>query len=115
MTRSIKVSTVNVNGIRAAVKERSPENLGMLPWVKETAADVVCLQETRADDDQLADALAPALADGWHLSSAAPNVKGRNGVAVLSRTPFEEIRIGCGAEEFASHGRYVEVDTAGVT
>ncbi|PRC50924.1 exodeoxyribonuclease III, partial [Mycobacterium sp. ITM-2017-0098] len=42
-------------------------------------------------------------------------VKGRNGVAVLSRTPFEEIRIGCGAEEFASHGRYVEVDTAGVT
>ncbi|PRC48441.1 exodeoxyribonuclease III, partial [Mycobacterium sp. ITM-2017-0098] len=32
MTRSIKVSTVNVNGIRAAVKERSPENLGMLPW-----------------------------------------------------------------------------------
>lgn len=109
------VSTINVNGIRAAVKERSPENLGMLPWFKQTAADVVCLQETRADDDQLADALAPVLADGWNLASAEPSVKGRNGVAVLSRHPIDDVRIGCGAEEFATHGRYVEADTAGVT
>jgi exodeoxyribonuclease-3 len=109
------VSTINVNGIRAAVKQRSPENLGLLPWFTETAAEVVCLQETRADDDQLADALAPTLADGWHLASAAPHVKGRNGVAVLSRTPLDDIRIGCGAEEFAEHGRYIEVDTADVT
>ena len=53
------VTTINVNGIRAAVKERSTDNLGLLAWLKETRADVVCLQETRADDDQLADALAP--------------------------------------------------------
>ena len=115
MTRPITVSTINVNGIRAAVKERSSENLGMLPWFKETTADVVCLQETRADDGQLAEALAPVLADGWHLASAEPSVKGRNGVAVLSRTPIEDIRIGCGAEEFVTHGRYVEADTAGLT
>ncbi len=109
------VTTVNVNGIRAAVKQRSTENLGLLPWLKESSADIVCLQETRADDDQLADALAPALADGWHLAAAAPHVKGRNGVAVLSRTPFDAVRIGSGAEEFATHGRYIEVDTAGLT
>jgi hypothetical protein len=58
------VSTINVNGIRAAIKQRSAENLGLLPWLAETRADVVCLQETRADDDQLAGALAPALSDG---------------------------------------------------
>lgn len=46
------VSTINVNGIRAAIKERSAENLGLLPWLAATTADVVCLQETRADDDQ---------------------------------------------------------------
>jgi exodeoxyribonuclease III len=109
------VTTINVNGIRAAVKERSTENLGLLAWLKETRADVVCLQETRADDDQLAEALAPALADGWHLASADPHVKGRNGVAVLSRTPFDAVRIGCGVDEFAVHGRYLEVDTAGLT
>ena len=56
------VTTVNANGIRAAVKQRSETNLGLLPWLKETAADVICLQETRADDEQLADALSPALA-----------------------------------------------------
>jgi exodeoxyribonuclease-3 len=109
------VTTVNVNGIRAAVKQRSTNNLGLLPWLKESVADVVCLQETRADDEQLADALAPALADGWYLASAEPHVKGRNGVAVLSRTPFDAIRIGTGSEEFATHGRYIEVQTAGTT
>ncbi|BBZ27022.1 putative exodeoxyribonuclease [Mycolicibacterium madagascariense] len=109
------VTTINVNGIRAAVKERSPENQGMLPWLKETEADVICLQETRADDEQLAEALAPALADGWHLASADPHLKGRNGVAVLSRRPITRTLIGPGADEFAAHGRYVEVDTGGVT
>jgi exodeoxyribonuclease-3 len=54
------VSTINVNGIRAAIKLRSPENLGLLPWLAATRADVVCLQETRADDDQLAAALGQA-------------------------------------------------------
>ncbi|MGD9619831.1 MAG: exodeoxyribonuclease III [Mycolicibacterium sp.] len=109
------VSTINVNGIRAAVRQRSPENPGLLAWFKETVADVVCLQETRADDEQLALALAPALADGWHLAAATPHLKGRNGVAVLSRTPLDDIRIGCGTAEFATHGRYLEVDTAGLT
>ena len=109
------VTTINVNGIRAAVRERSTDNLGMLAWLKTTRADVVCLQETRADDAQIAEALAPAIADGWHLAAAAPQVKGRNGVAVLSRTPFDDVRIGCGAAEFEAHGRYIEVDTAGMT
>jgi len=52
------------------VRQRSPENLGLLSWLEQTDADVVCLQETRADDSQLAEALAPALAAGWHLASA---------------------------------------------
>ena len=110
----LTVSTINVNGIRAAVKQRSTDNLGLLPWLKETEADVVCLQETRADDEQLSDALAPALADGWNVASAEPHVKGRNGVAVLSRHPIEASRL-LVSDEFEAHGRYLEVDTAGVT
>lgn len=108
------VSTVNVNGIRAAVKQRSPENPGLLAWLADTRSDVVCLQETRADDDQLAAALAPALADGWQLASASPHLRGRNGVAVLSRHPIGAARqIEC--DEFGTHGRYLEVDTGGIT
>ena len=108
------VSTINVNGIRAAIKHRSSENLGLLPWLDATTADVVCLQETRADDEQLAGALAPALSDGWHLASAGGDVKGRNGVAVLSRHPIKSVK-DLGVDEFALYGRYVEVDIDGLT
>ena len=44
------LTTINVNGVRAAVRQRSEHNLGLLDWLERTAADVVCLQETRADD-----------------------------------------------------------------
>jgi exodeoxyribonuclease III len=108
------VSTINVNGIRAAIKQRSPENLGLLPWLAETRSDVVCLQETRADDYQLAGALGSALSDGWQLASAGGDLKGRNGVAVLSQHPIKAVR-DLGVDEFALHGRYVEVDIAGLT
>ena len=107
------VTTINVNGVRAAVRQRSEDNRGLLDWLAQTAADVVCLQETRADDAQLAGALAPALADGWHLASAEPHLKGRSGVAILSRNPFEDVRIGLA--EFEHHGRYLEVDLPGLT
>ena len=107
------VTTINVNGVRAAVRQRSEDNRGLLDWLAQTAADVVCLQETRADDAQLAEALAPALVDGWHLASAEPHLKGRSGVAILSRNPFEDVRIGLA--EFEHHGRYLEVDLPGLT
>lgn len=111
----LTVSTINVNGIRAAIKQRSEANPGLLPWLADTAAHVVCLQETRADDEQLTAALRPALDGGWHLASADPHLKGRNGVAVLSRRPITDVRVGAGADEFARHGRYVEADVGGVT
>jgi len=110
---AVIVTTINVNGVRAAVRERSEDNRGLLAWLTATAADVVCLQETRADDAQLAEALAPALQDGWHLASAEPHLRGRSGVAILSRAPFESVRIGLAATEFANHGRYLEVDLPG--
>jgi exodeoxyribonuclease-3 len=106
---AVTVSTINVNGIRAAVKQRSPENNGLLPWLAGTTADVVCLQETRADDDQLRTALAPALADGWQLASAEPHIKGRSGVAILSRQSMDAVRL-IDSDEFGAHGRYLEAD-----
>lgn len=113
------VTTVNVNGVRAAVRERSADNRGLLAWLAQTDADVVCLQETRADDTQLVQALAPALHStglgDWHLASAEPHLKGRSGVAVLSRSPFDDVRIGLSATEFEQHGRYLEVEVSGVT
>jgi exodeoxyribonuclease III len=58
--------------------------------------------------------LAPALAGGWHLASAEPHIKGRSGVAILSRHPIEAMRL-MDSDEFGTHGRYLEADTAGLT
>src|SRR5699024_8077055 len=86
----LTVSTVNINGVRAATKKEH----GLLRWLAATRADVVCLQEVRATDKQLHTALAPAVDDGWHVVSAEPELKGRNGVAILSRVPADAHRIG---------------------
>ncbi|MGZ4552588.1 MAG: exodeoxyribonuclease III [Mycobacteriaceae bacterium] len=104
----LSISSVNVNGVRAA------SGKGLLEWLASTEVDAVCLQETRADDVQLRTALAGALADGWHLESAEPSAKGRNGVAILTRAAPTAVRIGFGVPEFDHCGRYIEVDLGGV-
>lgn len=104
------LSTVNVNGVRAAAGK------GLLAWLARTEADIVCLQETRADDAQVAAALAPALDDGWSLAHAEPGAKGRAGVGVLARRPMRSVRIGIEPDsEFATTGRYLEVEFDEVT
>lgn len=105
------ITTVNVNGIRAAAKKEH----GVLAWFEGTNSHIVCLQEVRADDTQLHASLAPVLDAGWHLVSAEPEVKGRNGVAILSRVPADAHRIGFGDPEFAGSGRYIEADFGDLT
>ncbi|AEW97775.1 MULTISPECIES: exodeoxyribonuclease III [Streptomycetaceae] len=101
------VTTVNVNGLRAAGKK------GFLPWLAATGADVVCLQEVRAEPGQLpAELRAP---DGWHVVHAPAETKGRAGVSLLSRREPERVRVGFGSPEFDRSGRYVEIDLPGVT
>lgn len=109
------VSSVNVNGIRAAVKHRSETNTGMLDWLAGTDARVVALQEVRADAQQARKALAPALDAGWHLALAESETKGRSGVAVLSRSAPDAVRIGFGSPEFDGSGRYLEADFGDLT
>ncbi|MCZ4578079.1 exodeoxyribonuclease III [Gordonia amicalis] len=106
----LSISTVNVNGIRAAVKHRSETNRGFLPWLEDSSLDVVLLQEVRASEDLARDALAPALQAGWHLTMSESAVKGHAGVGVLTRRAPEAVRIGFGSAEFDELGRYLEVD-----
>ncbi|WP_280253375.1 exodeoxyribonuclease III [Nocardia abscessus] len=103
------ISTVNVNGVRAAAGK------GLLAWLAVTEADIVCVQETRATDEQVRTALAPALDAGWQLSHAEPESKGRAGVGILSRRAPSAVRIGFGSSEFAAAGRYLEADFDDVT
>lgn len=105
---SLTIATINVNGIRAAVKERSETNLGLLEWLKHTSSDVVLLQEVRATDDQARKALAPAFDAGWHWIGAENlGAKGRAGVGILSRFPLNDVQVGIGSEEFEESGRFI--------
>lgn len=115
---SLTVATVNVNGIRAAAKVRNENNHGILPWLEQTPAEIVLLQEVRANPEQTAKALAPALESGWQLVQAEAAAKGRAGVAILSRHELTDVSVGFGdadvTGEFADAGRYIEATTAGV-
>ena len=112
---TLTIASVNVNGIRAACKQRNENNSGMNVWLEETSADIVLMQEVRATEAQAAKALQPSLDSGWHLVMAealTPGAKGRAGVGILSRTPLSEVQVGFG--DFAESGRWIEASTAGV-
>lgn len=103
------VTTVNVNGVRAAATK------GLLEWLATSAADIVCLQEVRATEKQFHTAIAPALDAGWHVVGTESSAKGRAGVAILSRIPADAVRIGFGDDSFADTGRYLEADFGDLT
>ncbi|MBA0128127.1 exodeoxyribonuclease III [Haloechinothrix sp. YIM 98757] len=98
----LTVSTVNVNGLRAAARK------GYTSWLDGTDADIVALQEVRAEPDQLAAGVRDP--EGWHRTIAPAADKGRNGVALLSRREPHEVRVGFGSTEFDAAGRYLEYE-----
>lgn len=97
------LASANVNGIRAAVRR------GGLAWLAASGADVVTMQEVRAEDAQLRAALSGSDFDTWEVAHSPCGTKGRAGVAVLSRHPVKDVRTEVG-EEFLSAGRWVEAD-----
>ncbi|APT84130.1 exodeoxyribonuclease III [Corynebacterium aquilae] len=107
----MKIATVNVNGIRAAVKHRSETNLGFHQWLNADAPDVVLLQEVRADEAQTRAALAPALDEGWHYAGAPAAAKGRAGVGILSRFPLLDVQVGI--DGFEDAGRFIAATVGG--
>ncbi|MDO0933854.1 exodeoxyribonuclease III [Streptomyces sp. DG2A-72] len=103
----LTVTSVNVNGLRAAAKK------GFVEWLAETEADVLCLQEVRAEPQQLPEHVRKP--DGWHVVHAPAAAKGRAGVSLYSRREPDRIQVGFGSAEFDTSGRYVEADLPGVT
>ena len=101
MSRSIRIASINVNGIRAAVRN------GMREWLESADVDVMALQEVRASEDQLRQAL-----PGWELVNDEALAKGRAGVAVATRMPAVEVRRVLGPEPLDSAGRWIEADLA---
>ncbi|MGW6769743.1 exodeoxyribonuclease III [Streptomyces sp. NPDC055037] len=103
----LTVTSVNVNGLRAAAKK------GFVEWLAGTSADVICLQEVRAEPQQLPEEVRTP--EGWHVLHAPAAAKGRAGVSLYTRREPEGTRIGFGSAEFDGSGRYAEIDLPGIT
>lgn len=99
----MNIISYNVNGIRAAI------NKGFLDWLQAAKPDVICLQETKAHEDQL---LLHQFEDAgypYHYWFSAKK-KGYSGVAVLSKTEPNTIVYGTGIRTMDDEGRNLRLD-----
>lgn len=97
--RMKRVISWNVNGIRAAEKK------GLFDFLKETGPDVLCLQETKAQEDQLGQNFYP---EGYHSFFHSAVRKGYSGTAVYSREKPQDVTP-LGVEDFDNEGRTLAV------
>lgn len=102
----MRVMTFNLNGIRSAARR------GWLAWMAGQTADLICVQETRAQDKDLEDAMrvlrtAQGPMRGYFHFALKP---GYAGTGVYSLREPLAVRYGFGAPEFDDEGRYTEVD-----
>jgi exodeoxyribonuclease-3 len=96
----LKIITLNVNGIRSAQRK------GLFRWLPAQKADVICLQETKAQEPDLEGADFAMKGYERHLHSAQK--KGYAGVALYSKRKPDAVVKGFGVKEFDDEGRFVE-------
>lgn len=98
----MKIITYNINGIRAALQK------DFLGWVKASKTDVLCLQEVKANTDQVDLSSFEDL--GYHIYWHAAQRKGYSGVAILSKQKPVHVEHGCGENKYDDEGRVLRVD-----
>jgi exodeoxyribonuclease III len=98
----MKIVSYNVNGIRSAM------NKGLVHWLKEINADVVCLQELKANYDQIDVATINEL--GYEVYTKSAEKKGYSGVGILCKKTPINISFESGMSAYDSEGRFIRVD-----
>ncbi|MEW7289786.1 exodeoxyribonuclease III [Aquimarina sp. 2304DJ70-9] len=104
----MKIISYNVNGIRAAL------NKGFIEWLQQADPDVICLQEIKANQDQL-DLNVFAEAGYSHNYWFSAQKKGYSGVAILSKTAPDHVEYGTGIDYMDFEGRNLRADFNGVS
>lgn len=102
----LKIVTLNLNGIRSAVKKN------WLAWLLAQNADIVCVQELKAQEADLDDTMrrpGGKMAGCFHFAEK----KGYSGVGLYARRPPERTVAGFGVAEFDAEGRYLRCDWPG--
>ena len=96
----MRVISLNLNGIRSAASK------GLYPWLENQNADLVCLQELKAQDADLSPEMRnpPGLTGCFHCAEK----KGYSGVGIYTRRPPDRIVEGLGIPDIDAEGRYLE-------
>lgn len=97
----LRIITLNLNGIRSAAKK------GFFDWFALQNADVLCLQETKAQEHQLGEIIHPP---GYHYYFCDAEKKGYSGVAIYTRHKPDKISTGLGWDCADKEGRYIQID-----
>lgn len=100
--RNMRIMTLNCNGVRAA------ERRGLFDWLQEREVDIVCLQETKAQEWQLAGG--PCMPSEYHCYYFDAQRKGYAGTAILSRQRPDRVIKGMGWPPADSEGRFLQAD-----
>ena len=99
----MQIATWNVNSVKARMDT-------VLGWLKEASPDIACLQEIKCEDQNFPRLEFEAL--GYNL--ALHGQKSYNGVAILSKRPFDEVTMRLPGDESDQQSRYVEAVIGGV-
>ena len=98
----MKIISYNVNGIRAAI------NKGFIDWLRESNTDVICIQETKANKEQVEINLLEKI--GYHNYWFSAQKKGYSGVAIFSKKPPNNVIYGTKINHIDYEGRVIQVD-----
>jgi exodeoxyribonuclease-3 len=98
----MNIISYNVNGIRAA------ERKGLSDWLQNEQPDVFCLQELKANEDQIDISIFEEL--GYHIYWHSAEKKGYSGVGIFTKVKPNHVEIGCGMPQYDREGRVIRAD-----
>jgi len=96
----LKIISLNLNGIRSAT------NKGLYTWLKKQDADIVCMQEIKAQAGDMTDEMLNP--EGYFGYFHYAEKKGYSGVGIYSKTKPDSIVVGLGITDIDNEGRYIE-------
>jgi len=103
----MKIISYNVNGLRSAISK------GFAEWLSQENPDVICIQETKAQPDQIDTSVFEALGYRCYFNSAVK--KGYSGVAIITKNEPDLLIPGIGIPEFDDEGRVLRADFGDIT
>ncbi len=98
----MKIVSYNLNGIRAALKK------DLIGWIDETKPDIFCVQEAKANQDQVD--ITAFEERGYHIYWNGAEKKGYSGVVIFSKIEPDNVSFGMGIDKYDIEGRIIKLD-----